>query len=416
MENGGLRYYLYASGIREVTRRVKRKQVVYIALAVLAAVLIWRIGALVMRGGGGGSGRFSSPPVAVEVVEVTRQPISETMEMTGTIYPLYQYVVAPKVSGRIVRIDKRIGDWVDAGELVARIDDGEYQQLVLEAEANLRIARANLAETRSQFELAGQELDRVRSLREMQIAPQSDLDAAQTKHDALRSRIELAEAQVEQRQAGLNAARIRLGYTKLVAAEPGFVGERFTDEGSLLSPNSPVISVIGIDTVIVQTTVIERAYGQVRAGQSADLRVDAFPDMVFSGHVSRIAPKLQESSRVAQMEVVVANDSLYLKPGMFCTVTLALAEKASAQVVPTQAVVTRNGGSGVFLVPDGETTAHYVAVEVGIASSDLTEILAPELIGRVVTLGQHLLRDGSAVILPQEPGESGEEGSAGPQT
>jgi RND family efflux transporter MFP subunit len=395
---------------------MNRKRITYVALAVLAVILVWRIAAMVAGGEGNSSGRFSSPPVAVEVAHAARRPIRQTMQMTGTIYPIYQYIVAPKVAGRIVRIGKRIGDWVDAGESVAKIDEGEYQQNVLEAEANLRIAQANLAETRSQFELAGQELERVRSLQEMQIAPKSDLDAAQTKYDALRSRIELAEAQVEQRRAGLNAARIRLGYTNLVAAEPGFVGERFTDEGSLLSPNSPVISVIGIDTVIVQTTVIERAYGQVRPGQTADIRVDAFPDMVFSGSVSRIAPKLQESSRVAQMEVVVANDSLYLKPGMFCTVTLALAEKEAAQVVPTQAVVTRDGESGIFIVPDGETTAHYVPVEVGITSSDLTEILSPELSGRVVTLGQHLLRDGSEVILSDEPGGTGEEGRGGPET
>jgi RND family efflux transporter MFP subunit len=321
--------------------------------------------------------------------------------MTGTIYPLYQYVVAPKVSGRIVRINKRIGDWVDSGEPVAKIDDGEYRQLVLEAEANLRIAYANLAETKSEFELAGQELDRVRSLQEMQIAPRSDLDAAQSKYDALQSRIELAQAQVEQRQAALNAARIRLDYTNLVAAEPGFVGERFVDEGSLLAPNAPVVSVIGIDTVIVRTTVIERVYGEVEQNQRADIRVDAFPGMIFSGRVSRIAPMLQESSRVAQMEVEVANDSLYLKPGMFCTVTVALTEKDSAQVVPTQAVVTRNGETGVFMVPDGETAAHYVPVEVGISTSALTEILTPALDGLVVTLGQHLLQDGSTVILPE---------------
>jgi len=387
---------------------MKRKRIVWVVVAAFAALLIWRIAVLILASQGGAAGRFSSPPVAVEVARVAYEPIQETMEMTGTIYPLYQYIVAPKVAGRITKINKRIGDWVEAGEPVARIDDGEYRQLGLEAEANLRIAYANLAETRSQIELAGQELERVRSLQEMQIAPRSDLDAAQSKFNALESRIELAQAQVEQRQAALNVANIRLNYTHLVAAEPGFVGERFVDEGSLLSPNSPVVSVIGIDTVIVRTTVIERAYGQVRIGQSVDLEVDAFPGMVFSGRVSRIAPKLQESSRVAQMEVEVANDSLYLKPGMFCKVTVALAEKVSAQAVPTQAVVTRNGESGVFVVPDGETTAHYVPVEVGISTADLTEIVSPALDGLVVTLGQHLLQEGSAVILPEVSGEEPE--------
>lgn len=380
---------------------MKRRRIIYIVGAVFLVLLAWRIGVLIFAGQGGPSGRFSSPPVAVEVEEVAYQPIQETMQMTGTIYPLYRYIVAPKVAGRIIRINKRIGDWVEPGESIAKIDDGEYQQLVLEAEANLRISHANLAETKSQFELAAQELERVQSLQQMQIAPRSDLDAAQTKHDALRSRIELAEAQVEQRRAALNAARIRLNYTNLVAAEPGFVGERFVDEGSLLAPNSPVVSVIGIDTVIVRTTVIERVYGQVAIGQSADIEVDAFPGKAFTGRVSRVAPMLQESSRVAQMEVEVSNDSLLLKPGMFCNVTVALAEKDSAQVVPTQAIVTRNGETGVFLVRSGEDVAHYVPVEVGISAADRTEITEPRLDGVVVTLGQHLLQEGSRVILPE---------------
>ncbi len=385
---------------------MKRRRIIYIVGAVFLVLLAWRIGVLIFAGQGGPSGRFSSPPVAVEVEEVAYQPIQETMQMTGTIYPLYRYIVAPKVAGRIMRINKRIGDWVEPGESIAKIDDGEYQQLVLEAEANLRISHANLAETRSQFELAAQELERVQSLQEMQIAPRSDLDAAQTKYDALRSRIELAEAQVEQRVAALNAARIRLNYTNLVAAEPGFVGERFVDEGSLLAPNSPVVSVIGIDTVIVRTTVIERVYGQVAIGQSAVLGVDAFPGKAFAGRVSRVAPMLQESSRVAQMEVEVSNDSLLLKPGMFCNVTVALAEKDSAQVVPTQAIVTRNGETGVFLVRSGEDVAHYVPVEVGISAADRTEITEPRLDGMVVTMGQHLLQEGSSVILPErEQGE-----------
>jgi RND family efflux transporter MFP subunit len=213
--------------------------------------------------------------------------------------------------------------------------------------------------------------------------------------------MELARAQVEQRQAALNSAKIRLGYTRLAATEPGFIGERYVDEGSMLAPNSPVVSVIGIDTVIVRTTVIEKVYGLVAPGQSAAVEVDAFPGRRFKGRVSRVAPMLDEASRVAKMEVEVANDSLFLKPGMFCKVTLVLAEKDSAQVVPSKAVVTRNGAGGVFVVRGEETTAHYVPVEVGIANPDRTEILSPRIEGAVVSMGQHLLQEGSTVILPE---------------
>jgi RND family efflux transporter MFP subunit len=387
---------------------MRRRHLVWIGIGAVAVILVWRIIVLIVASQGGSSAGFGRPPVPVELARVSYEPISETRVLTGSIHPLYQYIVAPKVSGRIIKISKRIGDWVERGEFIARIDDAEYQQQVLESEASLRIAYANLAETESELELAGQELERIRSLSEKKIASDAQLETAETRHDALKSRIELAQAQVEQRQAALNSAKIRLGYTRLAATEPGFVGERYVDEGSMLPANSPVVSVIGIDTVIVRTTVIERVYGLVEPGQSAAIEVDAFPDRTFNGRVSRIAPMLDEASRVAQMEVEVANDSLFLKPGMFCKVTLVIAEKDTAQVVPSQAVVTRDGASGVFVVRGEETTAHYVPVEVGIVNPDITEILSPVIEGAVVSLGQHLLQDGSTVILPGQIGGSGE--------
>jgi RND family efflux transporter MFP subunit len=391
---------------------MRRKQIVWIGIGAIAVILVWRIIVLIVASQGGSSGGFGRPPVAVELDQVSYEPISESRVLTGSIHPLYQYIVAPKVSGRIIRITKRIGDWVERGEFIARVDDGEYQQQVLESEASLRIAYANLAETESELDLAEQELERIQLLSEKKIASDAQLETAETRYEALNSRMELARAQVEQRQASVNTARIRLGYTRLLATEPGFVGERYVDEGSMLAPNSPVVSVIGIDTVIVRTTVIERVYGLVAPGQSATVEVDAFPGRTFRGRVSRIAPMLDEASRVAKMEVEVANDSLFLKPGMFCKVTLILAEKDSAQVVPSKAVVTRNGASGVFVVRGEETTAHYVPVEVGIVNPGKTEILSPAIDGAVVTLGQHLLQEGSTVILPGR-NEGGDEGRSG---
>ena len=382
-----------------------KKRYIFRIIGVLFLIfLLWRIILLVFRDQGGLSQRSGRPPVAVEVDTVRYEPIRETRQLTGSIYPLYQYIVAPKVSGRIMRMYKRIGDWIKRDEIIAEIDNAEYEQAVLEAEANQKISRANLNEIEIQLDLAKQELERVQSLQQKGIASPAELDAATTNFHALESRIQLAQAQVEQRQAALNSAKIRLSYTVLRATEPGFVGERFVDEGSLLAPNSPVVSVIGIDTVIVRTTVIERVYGHIQTGQSARVEVDAFPGKNFHGRVSRLAPMLQEASRVAQMEVVVANDSLWLKPGMFCQVNVVLAEKGSAQVVPSQAVVNRNGVNGIFAVENGESIAHFIPVRLGMSTPDKTEIVTPKIEGVVVTLGQHLLEDGSAVILPQKQG------------
>lgn len=388
---------------------MKKKQVLIIIGAIFLAVLIWRIILLVTKDSGKGSNRFTRPPVAVEVDSVRYGSIQETETFTGTVTPIYQYILAPKVAGRVIQINKRIGDWVKKGEVVARIDDSEYQQAVREAEANLKIAQASLREATSQFALTRQDLERVQSLQEKGIASSAELDAAETNFNAQKSRLELANAQVEQREASLKSANIRLSYTVLVVTEPGFIGERYIDEGSLLAPNAPVVSVIGIDTVIVQTTVIERIYGRIRIGQSAEVGVDAYPDRKFYGKVARIAPMLQEASRVAKMEVEVMNDSLLLKPGMFTKVKVVLAQKDTAQVVSSRAVVSRTGGSGIFIVPDSVAVARYVPVQLGIVTPEKTEIVSPKISGLVVTLGQHLLEDGSPVILPkseQRPAES----------
>ena len=121
-----------------------------------------------------------------------------------------------------------------------------------------------------------------------------------------------------------------------------------------------------------------------------------------TGRVSRIAPMLEEASRVAKMEAEVANDSLLLKPGMFTRVSVITDKKERTAVVPNSAVVSRNGENGVFIVEgDGNAIARYVPVHIGLTSTSSTEILSPVINGLVVTLGQHLLEDGSPVILPQ---------------
>jgi len=385
---------------------MKIKRVAGFTGILVLALLVVQVVRLVTRDDAAGRRGAGRPPVAVEVDSVRFGPIRETQQLTGTVYPQYQYVIAPKVAGRIIDLPKRIGDWVSRGEVVARMDDAEYQQTVLEAEANLRISQASLTEMEIQYEQMRQELERVRTLQAKGIASSAEYDAAKTNFDALASRIQLAQAQVEQRQAALNSARIRLNYTVLKASEPGFVGERFVDEGALLAPNSAVIVVIGIETVVIRTTVIERLYGRMAVGQPAQVEVDAYAGRAFIGRVTRIAPMLQEASRVAQMEIEVANNSLILKPGMFARVTVVLAQKERAQLIPSRALINRAGTSGLMLIPTGQRVARWVTAMTGLTTLDTLEIVTPLPDGLVVTLGQHLLEDGGEVILPTRASKS----------
>lgn len=377
----------------------KRRILIFVA-SLFLLFLLWRIFTLIFGGGDEAKRGGGQLPIAVEADTVRYEPIEEIRQFTGSVYPIYQYVIAPKVSGRLLTIRKRIGDWVQAGEVVAVIDDAEYQQALREAEANLKIAEASLIEAESQAILASQELERVRLLKEKGIAAQAEFDVASSNQIARKSRLELALAQVEQRKAALKSAQIRLNYTRLSASEPGFIGERFVDEGALLSVNAAVVSVVGIERVIVRTTIVERDYGRIQVGQAARVYVDTWPDRGLDGSVARIAPVLDEASRVAKMEVEVDNREHILKPGMFARAMVTLRSNPSAQTVPSKAIVGRDGASALFVASADGKSARYVPVQVGIVSGERTEIVFPTLKGRVITLGQHLLQDGSLIILP----------------
>lgn len=388
------------------------KKWLIVIIAVIVALLGYRVSRLLLQRQDGGQAGGQRPAVAVEAVPVIYGPIKEIRKFTGAVFPYNQYVVAPKVSGRLVQIRKRIGDHVDKGELIARIDDAEYQQAVRESEANMKIAEASLAEAQSQFELARQEKERLESLESKGMVTEAELDATLGNYDAREARYNLAMAQVEQRKAALESSRIRLGYTILKASSPGFIGQRFVDEGALLAPNAAVVLVVGIDSVIVRTTIAERDYSHIDQGQPVDVLVDAFQGRRFPGTVARIAPMMQEASRMAEIEVEVYNMSHLLKPGMFARIEVITAEKENTQLVPSTAVVERGGETVIFVIPEDEFIVRYVRAKTGIVTPDLTEILEPKVNGRVVTLGQHLLEDGSPIVVREEEAPS----SGGPDT
>ena len=376
-----------------------KRTVVIAACVALLAFLAWRGIGAVKKPQETAKSAAARPPVPVEVAEVRRGPIREEQRLPGEVIPNYRFIVASRVTGRLLEISKRIGDRVAAGEVLARVDDEEYRQAVLEADADLGTARASLAETTEQLEQAARDLARLQTLEESQLISRAEVERARSARDALVSRQKLARAQIEQREAALASARIRLGYAALTAPRPGIVAERFADEGSLLAVNTPILAVIGVNPALVRATLTERLSGRVAAGLAVELEADAHPGLRFPGRVARIAPALEKETRSAAMEVEADNAALLLKPGMFVRVGVVLAERPDAQLVPTAALVTRDGIAGVFVVDGRGATVAWVPVTPGIATPTLTEVVAPPLVGRVVTLGQHLLENGSRVTL-----------------
>ncbi len=392
------------------------RPLVLVIILAFAGLLGWRIYGKLgseeeMRQRGGAA-------VAVDVEPVRMMTLRDVRTFTGSLRANSAFVVAPKISGRLERLTVHIGDPVERGQLVARLEDEEHVQQVEQAKAELEVVEARAEQCRTQLSLADREYDRAKELREKKISSQSEYDAAESEYKTRAAELRVVLAQKDQRAAALRAAEVRLGYTRIHAAwENGsatrYVGERFVDEGEMLTANTPVLTIVDIKQLKAIVHVTERDYPQMRAGQEATLMTDAFPGETFPGEILRVAKVLKETSREAVVEVRVSNEDLRLKPGMFLRVRVAFAARENARVIPRQALVRHHDAHGVFRLADGGKTVDFVPLETGIREGDWVEVLTPALEGRVVTLGHHLLRDGAPVVVHETEAAAGSQSKGG---
>ncbi|WP_176761075.1 efflux RND transporter periplasmic adaptor subunit [Desulforhopalus singaporensis] len=341
-------------------------------------------------------------PVPVEVAAVRHGPLSLWRTFSGTIEPKAKFIVAPKIGGRVSSLYVDMSDQVARGQLVVQLEDAEYRQAVLEAEARLAVAEANRVEAVSRLEIALRELDRTKTLFNRGIASESDFDAAKASFLTSQASVKVAEANLKKEQATLTSARIRLDYTRVRADwEQGddkrTVGERFIDEGNTVAPNTSLLSIVEIDPVLAVINITEKDYPLIRSGQQVKVQTDAYPDRVFFGRVVRISPVFRESSRQARVEIEVANDDHLLKPGMFSRCTLELEKAENTVSVSHLSITRRNDEVGVFLLSEDEKTVQWIKITPGFVSGDQVQLVDSTLSGKVVILGQQFVHDGSVV-------------------
>ncbi|MBN2244938.1 MAG: efflux RND transporter periplasmic adaptor subunit [Candidatus Aminicenantes bacterium] len=382
-----------------------RKKII-IGISIVAIALVGWLVVQKISSSRGSEFRNAAAPIAVDLAEIEKSSIQDTGNFTGTIIPRSQFVVAPKVSGRLEKLRVNIGDWVQRGQLLAILDDEEYNQQVHQAQADLQVAQANLEESKSSLDVAERELKRVLELHQKGISADSELDAAKGNFAAQEARYKVAMAQVANREAALEAANIRLSYTQIKAswdegADKRVVGERFVYEGALLTANAPILSILEINPVLAVIYITDKDYFRVEKGQTAVISSNALPNKPMYGKIERIAPLLQETSRSARIEIKIQNDEGLLKPGMFVNIQIEYKAIADATVVPMSSIVNRDNQQGIFLADIENKVANFVPVKVGISSNEVTEIIDPSsLSGYVVVLGQHLLANGSPIIIP----------------
>ncbi len=347
----------------------------------------------------------------VEVAAFETGPIELQRIFSGELEAMAEFVVAPKISGRIERMAVDLGDTVYRGQVVVELDNDEYVHAVVQAEAELTVARANRAEAASALEIADRELNRIQKLRKSGIASESQYDKAKADQLAKSAQLKVANAQVVKAEAFLAAANIRLGYTRVTAGWSSgdtyrVVAERFADEGNTIAANTDLLSIVELDPISAVIYVTEKDFGRLNTGQKVFLTTDAYPDEKFDGIISRIAPVFRKATRQARVELTVKNKDHRLKPGMFVRAAVVLDQVSDVTIVPFQALTVRDGETGLFVVSENGKSVVWRTVKVGIRDGNRVQVEGKGLSGQVVTLGQQLVEDGSLITIPENKKEN----------
>jgi RND family efflux transporter MFP subunit len=402
---------------------MKKAIIAVVSVLALAGVLAYNRGADAPPAGspagagggraGGPAGGGGRPPMPVEFAPVKKSSIAENVLVVGNLIGAATVEAVPKVNGRIETVNVKLGDPVRRGQIIAKVEDREIREQVRQAEAQFNVSRATIRQREADLKLAQTNLERNKSLLDRQLLPRQTYDDTDARYQAALAQVDLAKAQFEQATSRLDELRINLSNTVIASPVDGFVGKRYLDPGAFISPNSPVASLVDIRSVRMVANLVEKDVKRVTVGTPAAVEVDAFPGEVFNGKVSRVAPVFDPATRTAEMEIEVPNTGFRLKPGMYARVQLTVATRTDALTVPSNALVTLDGKTGVFVPGEAPgrddarpaaqatptLTAKFVPVETGIREGQQIEVVSGIREGaRVVTTGAGALKDGDRIV------------------
>jgi HlyD family secretion protein len=331
-------------------------------LAALAALL------LAVQSAGCGGGADEVGPTA----RATKGRIERIVVATGTVEPIREVEVRPRIPGIITKIHVEAGDHVEEGQTLVEIERELLASQVREAEAALREARVELR-------FAKIDVDRSDELE------RSGATSAQ-KRDTARARHERAQALVARAGAALDTLSTQLSYATVTSPLAGRVLDVHVEEGSAVSPVTAVtggtllLSLAATDTLHLRGLVDENEVARVALGQPARIRTEAYPSRTFAGAVSKIAPLGQRIQNVTYFELeidVTDPDAQKLRPRMSGDADIVVEVAENALFVPETALRYRGDQIYVEKVQrESAATLEPVDVEIGIVQDERVQILS----------------------------------------
>jgi HlyD family secretion protein len=405
---------------------------------VLGVVVVGVVGAGTLVALGRRSSSPSEAQLAALTVPVETQDVALRIRASGTVQPSRTVNVSPTTSDIVEELYVEQGDRVTQGQVIARMKNDTAAAAVMQAEAAVLQAQARLQEvTRgnrpediaqararveqaeatvreadAQVQLAQDRLERQQSLFDQGAIAADTLDEATNRVSTTRATlerqqaslreaqenlqqqergsrvesIEAAQAQVMEAQANLRAALVRYEDTYVRAPFNGIITQRYASAGAFVAPTTTASTASsGTSSAIVAIAegleilaeVPEVDIAQIQPGQPVEIIADAYPDRVFEGQVRLVAPEavVEQNVTLFRVRISLINGQDELRSQMNVNVEFIGDTVSGALVVPTVAIVTQQGNTGV-LVPDAQNRVRFRRVTLGPAVGNQTQILS----------------------------------------
>lgn len=331
---------------------------------------------------------FAAAQVApVQLATVEKRDIVETLRLSGSLTSPYSAHLSPDVEGRLVELNVDIGESVEQGDTLFRLDD-ELARL------DLRQAIAAEHEAEADLANAKRRVTEVRELVQEKSFPESEARS-------LESQVERFKAVLERRQAERAYAAATLDHHRLKAPFSGVVAARNADLGERVDTGSGVLLLIAIDRLQLDLRVPQNYFGRVEVGTPVTLRLDALPGQAIEASVSRIVPVSDPDARTFLVRALVDNSAASLTPGMSVRAVLRIGTNRRAEVVPRDALIRYPDGRTIVWVAEVDGDKYVVKerlVKTGLIFDGGVEILEGLSEGeRVVVRGNEALREDQQV-------------------
>lgn len=299
---------------------------------------------------------------ATETAKIGTRPMVERLGISGELQPITRVVIRAREAGKIVEMNVRDGDAVQAGELLVRFETDELQSTLLLRQSDRDAAEAELM-------LAMQALTRTEQLALKNIASAEQLDKA-------KSDVAVKTARLQSLSAQADIARLALRNAEIRAPFGGTVTRRLAEAGSRVGADGELLTLVDTSVLEAKVLVATRDVPRVALGQTAELEIDGLGGQIVKGTVDRISPVAEDGTRFVAVYLWLANRDGQLWGGMFASGSILLREKNDALVVPAIALRKDETGYHVLKVLDGHLRRQTVTVGARWNGGNLIEIAA----------------------------------------